>query len=122
MSAVLLWIGVALVGGCGAVSRFAIHRSVVLRDPNDFPSGTFIVNMLGSFALGLLFGAGAGHDLRLIAGTAFLAAFTTFSTWMFESERLANDGYPRAAVINIALSVGVGLLAVTIGVALGRLL
>lgn len=122
MSAVLLWIGVALIGGCGAVSRFAIHRNIVLKQPSDFPRGTFIVNVFGSLALGLLFGAGAGHDARLIAGTAFLGAFTTFSTWMFETERLTTDGYPRAAVINIALSVGVGLLAVTIGVALGRVI
>lgn len=122
MNTALLTIAVGLTGGCGAVARFAIHRNVVLRDPSDFPLGTFVINIVGSFALGLLFGAGAGHDTRLIAGTAFLGAFTTFSTWLFESERLAADGYPRAAVVNIATSVAFGLLAVTLGVALGKAL
>ena len=112
-------IGIALLGGLGAVARFAIHSAVVRVNPADFPLGTFIVNMLGAFAAGLLVGAAAGHDLHWLAGVAFLGAFTTFSTWMFESERLAADGYLRSAVMNILVSCAAGLGALALGVSLG---
>jgi len=117
-----VWIGVALLGGCGAVARYLVHASVVRVDPDDFPLGTFIVNILGAFALGVVVGAGAGHDVRLLAGTGFLGAFTTFSTWMFETERLAADGYARQAAVNIAISLALGLGAAALGVQLGAVL
>lgn len=122
MSSPLMVIGIALLGGCGAVARFLIHSAVTRHNPNDFPLGTFIVNVLGSFAAGVLLGAAVGHDLHWLAATAFLGAFTTFSTWMFESERLATDGYTRSAVVNIVFSSAVGLGAVALGVLLGGLL
>jgi fluoride exporter len=113
-------IGIGLLGGLGAVARFAIHRGITREDPRDFPLGTFIVNVTGAFALGILFGARASHDLTLLLGLGFLGGFTTFSTWMFESERLTIDGYGAAAVRNIAISTAAGFAAVTIGVLIGR--
>jgi CrcB protein len=119
---VIVALAIGLLGGLGSVARFAVHRGVTREHPSSFPLGTFVVNIAGAFAIGVLFGADAGHDLTLVAGIGFLGGFTTFSTWMFESERLNVDGYPAAAMRNIALSTGLGLLSVVVGVALGQAL
>lgn len=115
-------IAIGLLGGLGSVARFAVHRGITREHPSEFPLGTFLVNVTGAFAIGILFGAGANHDVALLAGVGFLGGFTTFSTWMFESERLNVDGYPAAAARNIAFSTAVGFLGVVAGVALGRVL
>ncbi len=122
MNGVLVAIGIVVFGGLGSVARFAIYRGVVRADPSDFPFGTFIANIVGAFLLGLLFGAHSSHDMMLVAGLGFLGGLTTFSTWMYESERLVVDGYPGNAVRNIVLSTAAGFGAVLLGVALGRLL
>lgn len=122
MSSPLIVLAIALIGGLGAVCRFAIHRAIVLVNPDDFPLGTFIVNILGSLVAGVLLGAAVGHDAHWLAAVAFLGAFTTFSTWMFETERLAADGYARTAVVNIVISSALGIGAVALGVLLGRML
>jgi CrcB protein len=119
---VIVAIGIGLLGGLGSVARFAVHRGITREDPSAFPLGTFIVNILGAFAIGVLFGAGANEDLTRLAAVGFLGGFTTFSTWMFESERLAVDGYPVTAARNIAFSTAVGFLGVVAGVALGQAL
>jgi CrcB protein len=118
----ILAIAVGLLGAFGSVARFAVHRGITREDPSAFPLGTFVVNVLGAFAIGILFGANADHDLTLIAGVGFLGGFTTFSTWMFESERLNVDSYPITAARNIAFSTAVGFLGVVAGVALGQAL
>ena len=122
MNSLPLALGVGLFGGLGAVVRFLVHRGVALHDPRDFPLGTFIVNVAGAFAIGVLAGAAVGGDTRLLVAVGFLGGLTTFSTWMFESERLAADGYPRGAVMNIAFSTAVGFAAVAAGHALGAAL
>lgn len=121
MNGVLLALGVGVLGGVGAVGRYWIHSSVVRSDPREFPLGTFIVNVLGSFGVGLLFGIGVGHDSHLLLATGLLGAFTTFSTWMFETERMVVDGAVRGAATNVAISLVVGFGAVATGVAVGRL-
>lgn len=118
----ILAIAIGLLGGVGSVARFAVHRGITREDPSAFPLGTFIVNVLGAFAIGVLFGADVSDDVAWIAGVGFLGGFTTFSTWMFESERLAVDGYPVTAARNIAFSTAVGFLGVVAGVALGQAL
>ncbi|MFT4050063.1 MAG: fluoride efflux transporter CrcB [Solirubrobacterales bacterium] len=122
MNGVLVVIGVFFFGGLGSAARFAIHRGVVRADPSDFPLGTFIVNIVGALLLGTLYGAHATSDFMEVAGIGFLGGFTTFSTWMYESERLNVDGYADGAIRNVAVSAAVGFLAVTIGVAIGQLL
>ena len=122
MNGVLVALAVGICGGVGSVARFAIYRGIVRTDPSEFPLGTFAVNVTGAFLLGLLFGLHAFHDLTLIAGLGFLGGFTTFSTWMYESERLAVDGYASGAVRNVAFSTAAGFVAVTLGVLLGRAL
>jgi fluoride exporter len=111
----LVWIGVALASGVGAVMRFALHTTVQRRLAGVFPSGTLAVNLFGSLLLGLLHGAGVTGDALLLTGTALLGSFTTFSTWMLESERLAEGGEGRLALVNLAGSLALGLAAVALG-------
>ena len=117
---VVVALGVALLGAAGAVARFLVDRAVSARSPGGLPWGTLVVNLTGAFALGLLAGAGAGDTVALLAGTATLGSYTTFSTWMFESHRLAEDGRGRLALLNLAVELVAGLAAATAGWALGR--
>jgi CrcB protein len=88
----LPWIGVGALGALGALGRFAVDGAVSARWPGDFPFGTLAVNLSGGSVLGLLVGLGLGGDALLVLGTGFLGGYTTFSTWMFESQRLGEDG------------------------------
>ena len=115
----LLWVSVALVSGAGACLRFLLDVAVQSRRPGRFPLGILVVNALGSLLLGLLHGAGAAGDAFLLSGTALLGSFTTFSTWMVQSERLAEEGESSLALLNLAGSLAVGLAAVVLGWALG---
>jgi CrcB protein len=93
------------------------------RRPGRFPLGILVVNGLGALVLGVLHGAGVGGDTLLLTGTALLGSFTTFSTWMVQSERLATEGDDGAlALVNVAGSLAVGLAAVVLGWALGAAL
>lgn len=122
MNAVAVALGVALLGGVGSLVRFATYRVVVRREPTDFPLGTFLVNVVGAFLLGLLIGIDAAHNAMLLLGTGLLGGLTTFSTWMYESERLIVDGERTGAIRNLLVSTAVGLAAVAGGVALGGIL
>ncbi|MDP9257271.1 MAG: fluoride efflux transporter CrcB [Actinomycetota bacterium] len=115
----LVWIAVALVGGTGAILRFVLDDAVQGRLAGEFPFGTLAVNGLGSFLLGLLHGAGVTGDQLLLAGTALLGSFTTFSTWMLETERLAEDGGAGLSLTNVFGSLAVGLAAVALGWVIG---
>ena len=110
-----VWLGVFLIGGIGAVCRMLVDRVISRRIRIGFPIGTFAVNISGSWLLGLLSTLALGPNAALLAGTAFVGAYTTFSTWMLETQRLAEDARRLPAALNIVLSVGVGLLAVWLG-------
>ncbi len=116
---VWLWIGVAVIGGIGAIGRFVVDRLITARASGSFPLGTFVVNLSGTFALGLLVGVGAGGNVYLLAGTATLGSYTTFSTWTLETYRLAEDGQMSAAVINGLLSLVLGFAAALLGRTIG---
>jgi fluoride exporter len=90
MSAVA-WIGIGILGAAGAYARLRMSAGIATRWPSRFPSGTFAVNISGSFALGLLTGAHVAGDTMLVIGTGLLGAFTTFSTWMVDAQRLRDD-------------------------------
>jgi CrcB protein len=109
------WIAVALLGGVGAVLRLELGGAVQHRRPGPLPVGTLAVNLLGSFCLGLLTGLGVAGDGLLLAGTALLGSFTTFSTFVLETGRLAEEAQGRAAAFNLAVSVVGGLLAAGLG-------
>jgi CrcB protein len=122
MGSLLVWGGVSVLGGLGAVARFELDELVQRRLDTGFPLGTLVVNGLGSFLLGLLTGLGIGGDALLLAGVAALGSFTTFSTWMLETQRLAEDGEGGPALANVLGSVAVGLAAAGAGWALGAAL
>jgi CrcB protein len=115
----LVWIGVAVLGGVGALGRFGLDSLVSARFGRDFPLGTLAVNASGAFLLGLLFGAALHDDAYLLAGTAVLGSYTTFSTWMLETQRLGEDGEVRGLALNIALSIAIGLAAAELGRLIG---
>ena len=114
--------GIALLGGLGAVARFLLDGAVSRRVAGSFPLGTLAVNLTGAVALGVLAGAGVGGDGSLLWGVGFIGAFTTFSTWMLESHRLAEEGRDRVAAANVAVSLVAGVLAVLAGRYLGSAL
>jgi CrcB protein len=116
------WIAVGLLGGLAAAARFAIDAEIVARADSEFPLGILAVNLSGSLALGLVAGAALhGEALTIVAGGA-IGSFTTFSTWILDSHRLAEDGLARLAGLNIGLSLVVGFAAVTLGHWLGSVL
>ena len=114
------WLVVALVGGAGAVGRFLLDGWIGSQFGRELPFGTFAVNVSGAFVLGLLDGLALSGNAMLVAGTAAVGAYTTFSTWMFETHRLAEDGEFVAAALNIGVSIVAGLAAVVLGHLLGR--
>ena len=117
-----VWVAVALLGGAGSVARFLVDAAVAERVARAFPWGTLAVNLSGAVALGAVVGLGVGRDAVLLVGTAALGGYTTFSTWMFESMRLAEDGSRRPALLNVLVSLVAGLAAVALGRALGEAL
>lgn len=114
------WIGVAVVGGIGAVARFLVDGWIGARFGRELPLGTFAINVSGAFLLGLLDGLALSGDAMVLAGTATIGAYTTFSTWMFETHRLAEDGEYASAALNIGLSIVAGFAAVVLGHLVGR--
>ncbi len=115
-------IGIGLVGGLGAVGRFWLDGAVSRRAGRRFPWGTLAVNLTGALALGVLAGAAISEDAYRLAGIGLLGAYTTFSTWMFESHRLAEDGRAWQGAANLLVSLLAGLAAAWLGQELGGLL
>jgi CrcB protein len=116
------WVGVAVLGAVGALARFHLDAFVQRRRESGFPAGTLAVNVAGSFLLGLLTGLSVASGTMLVVGTGLLGSFTTFSTWMLETERLAEEGASRVAVANVAVSLAAGLAAGAAGWAIGAVL
>jgi len=110
-----VWVGVALLGGVGANARFLMHSLIAARFGEALPLGTLVVNLSGSLLLGLLAGLSLSGNALVLAGTATLGSYTTFSTWMLDTWRLGEGGRRGVAVLNVVVSVGLGLGAVTLG-------
>lgn len=119
---ILVWLGAGALGAAGAVGRYLLDGAVARRLGGPMPWGTLAVNALGSLVLGLLVGLGAGGDPRFLIGGALVGSFTTFSTWMLETHRLAEEGEGAAALLNLGLSMAVGIGAIAAGWALGAAL
>ncbi|OBI21382.1 camphor resistance protein CrcB [Mycobacterium sp. E2327] len=115
MTTVLVWSGVALVGGIGSVLRFVIDRAVARRVARSFPFGTLAVNVSGAFLLGFLGGLALSKDAALVVGTGFVGAYTTFSTWMLETHRLGEERQTWTALANVVVSIALGIAAVVLG-------
>ena len=113
-----IWVGVMLIGGAGSVVRFFADGLVASAADRAFPFGTLAVNVSGAVILGLITGLALGHEQALLAGTAAVGSYTTFSTWMLETQRLTEERQHRTATANVIVSLAFGIA----GAALGRLL
>lgn len=118
---------IAIGGAGGAVARYLVDSWVAQRAAGAFPWGTLLINVSGSLVLGLLFALATERDvlpasMRAPLMIGFLGAYTTFSTLMLESWRLFEDGAVGLAAVNVVGSSLLGLAAVFIGLALGRVL
>ena len=116
---------IALAGSLGALARYGLDGFVSRRTSGAFPWGTFAVNISGAFVLGLVFTLaterwGLAPWLRSGITIGFLGAYTTFSTFMLESYRLASDRALGLAAANVLGSCAVGLVAVYLGIVAAR--
>ncbi|MDO5697854.1 MAG: fluoride efflux transporter CrcB [Dermatophilus congolensis] len=115
MSLLLVMLG----GAAGAPARFLVDRAVMRGRSGVMPWGTFAVNVIGSFVLGLVVGAGVPQTWRLLLGTGFCGALTTYSTFSFENVRLLQEGRSEIALANTAASLAATSAAVGAGLLLG---
>ena len=116
---------IALGGAAGAVTRYLVDGAVLDRVGGAFPLGILVVNMTGAFVVGLLSALIVDRgvlpaDLRAPLVVGFLGAYTTFSTLMLDGWRLAEDGLPALAAVDLIGSVVLGIVAVGGGLWLGR--
>ncbi|WP_413799324.1 fluoride efflux transporter CrcB [Streptomyces iranensis] len=118
------WLLVIAGGLVGAPLRYLTDRAVQTRHDSVFPWGTFLVNMVGCLVLGLLTGAAAegaaSQRLQLLLGTGLCGALTTYSTFSYETLRLAEEGARLFAVANVGLSLVVGVGAAFAGAGLAH--
>lgn len=119
------WVYVILGAAIGAPMRYLTDRAIQRRHSTPFPFGTLTVNIVASLMLGLITGmtaAGAASEhMQLLVGTGVCATLSTYSTFSFETVRLIQDDAHRWAAANVVVSVGLGLGAAAVGVALGGL-
>lgn len=120
------WLLVIVGAAIGAPLRYLTDRAVQARHDTVFPWGTFAVNVAGSLLLGLLTGAvaagAASSQVRLLVGTGLCGALTTYSTFSYETLRLAEDGAKFYAAANVVASVVAALGAVFAGFAVAEAL
>jgi CrcB protein len=126
MGSLMPYLLVGLGGFIGANARFVVARLVGGLFETTFPLGTFVINVSGSFLLGVLGTLVAqkvmpnSESMRLALGVGFLGAFTTFSTFEFETHALFDDGSWLTATTNMFASLFVGLLAVRAGIVVAK--
>ena len=118
------FLAAAVAGGIGAGLRYIVDVLVVGGRPGRLPLGILVVNVTGSFALGVLTGLGAGlvgSDLAWVLGVGLLGGYTTFSTVSAESVVLMRAGETRRGWMNALVTVGLGVAAAAAGLFVGGL-
>ncbi|MFC4061929.1 fluoride efflux transporter FluC [Planomonospora corallina] len=113
---------VALGAAVGAPLRYLIDRAVQARHGTVFPWGTFTVNLVASALLGALLALPVPGWVTALAGTGLCGALSTYSTFAYETVRLAGTGSRLPAVLNLAASVAGGLGAFGLGAMIARVL
>lgn len=115
------WVAVGLLGGAAAAARFLIDAAFAARIDHPFPLGILAINLAGTLVLGIVAGAAlSGQALVIVAGGA-IGSFTTFSTWMLDSHRLADADHAHLVWLNLGLSLLAGFAAIALGHWLGSL-
>ena len=115
----------AAAGAAGALCRYGLAGAVQRLAGERFPAGTLAVNLLGCLLFGLVWGwlegrAGFSPQTRVVVLTGFLGAFTTFSTYAFETATLLQGGQIAAALLNVAGQTVLGVLLVLAGMAVAQ--
>ncbi|MCM2390930.1 fluoride efflux transporter FluC [Streptomyces albipurpureus] len=118
----MTWLLVALGAAVGAPLRYLTDRAVQARHDSLFPWGTLTVNLAGCLLLGVLAGASVTSSTYALLGTGLCGALSTYSTFSYETFRLAERGCGRLMAANAVVSVLVGLGSVAVGVELGQAL
>jgi CrcB protein len=120
-----IFAGLLIAGAVGAPARYLLDGFVQDRTEGAFPWGTFVVNITGSLLLGLITGAALYHAFpstpKIWLGTGFCGAYTTFSTFTFETVRLLEEGAIVDAFLNAVASLLIGTAAAAAGLALAAL-
>jgi len=116
------WVAVGLLGGAAAAARFLIDAAVTARTDHPFPLGILAINIGGALALGLVAGVALEGEALVIVAGGGIGSFTTFSTWILDSHRLAEAGHAHLVWLNLGLSLLAGFAAVTLGHWLGTVL
>ncbi len=119
------YFAVAAGSALGGMLRYFINASLLSRVAVPFPTATFVINVTGSFIVGLFLTLAAERvqinpHLRLAVAVGFVGAYTTFSTFEYETLRLIEERRFALGVLNVVLSVAVGFAAVWGGCAVGR--
>lgn len=113
---------VAIGGFFGAISRFGISGWVKRKQTSLFPIGTLLINLIGSFLLGLIIGSNLANTWRLLLGTGFMGAFTTFSTFKLENIQLFANKKWNLAIPYLLISYTFGILLAFFGMRIGVVL
>lgn len=116
----LLFAAAALAGGIGAGLRYLVDVGVARLLGTRYPWGVLVINLTGSFVLGLI--TGGFPAAAFVVGAGLLGGYTTFSTAMLDTVALWRDGSSRAAAFNAAGMLLLGVLAAVSGLALGAAL
>jgi CrcB protein len=116
---------IGLAGAFGALARYGLGGLVQRFTGVTFPWGTFVVNILGAFLFGLIWSLVEQRlvisvETRVIILSGFLGAFTTFSSFMFETSSLIGEAQWGLAVLNVGGQIVLGLAAMFLGLATGR--
>ena len=125
METLTKYLAVAAGGALGAVLRYYLGSTVLGRVAAPFPTATFVINVTGSFVIGFFLTLATERvhmspHLRLAVAVGFVGAYTTFSTFEYETAKLIEDGDVTRALLNVVLSFVVGLLAVWLGIFAAR--
>jgi fluoride exporter len=122
----LKYMVVGVGGFLGAIARYVLGAYIGTRYGARFPYGTFVINMSGSFLIGLILTllarTTASAYWRYLIPIGFIGAYTTFSTFEYETLRAVQDGQLMTGLLNVVLSLTVGFVAVWAGAAIGRVL
>jgi CrcB protein len=121
----LAWVGFVVAAAIGAPLRYVVDGAVAGRTRGVFPWGTFVINATGSFALGFLTGLGLYHAFpatpKVILGTGFCGAYTTFSTFTYETVTLIEEGAVAEACRNALGTLVVCALTAALGLVVASL-
>lgn len=122
---VLALLAVAVGGAVGAPARYVVDTVVGQRVRSELPWGTYVINVMGSFLLGVVVGLADHHHVSStvvdLVGTGFCGSFTTFSTFIFETVSLGEGRRVNGAALNVVGSVVTGFAVAALGIALGAL-